>query len=274
MTNAAPLTASGDTLNETASDDAFRLRFERVGLTFADGTQVLRDVNLDIRPGEFVSVIGPSGCGKSTLLRLASGLLETTVGTVACDRSDIGFVFQDPTLLPWRTVLANVQLFAELHGMSRTERRSRAAETLALVGLEGHESKFPKALSGGMRSRVSLARSLMLHPSLFLFDEPFAAIDEIYRARLNDQLMQLFISERFAAVFVTHSITEACFLASRVVVMTHRPATVLEQVDVPFPYPRTDDVRFDPEFVGITKRISELLRDSHRSVAGDEPLVA
>lgn len=269
MTGVTPLTAPDNNVNEANQDDGIRLRFERVGLRFPDGTDVLRDVSLDIRAGEFVSVIGPSGCGKSTLLRLASGLLEASVGNVACDRSDIGFVFQDPTLLPWRTVLANVQLFAELHGMSRQERRQRAAEALALVGLEGHESKFPKALSGGMRSRVSLARSLMLHPSLFLFDEPFAAIDEIYRARLNDELMQLFVMERFAAVFVTHSITEACYLASKVVVMTNRPATVFEQVEVPFPYPRTDDVRFNPQFVEITKHISELLREGHGGPAPD-----
>jgi NitT/TauT family transport system ATP-binding protein len=260
---AAARTAPADASVDTTEHDADRLRFEGVGLTFPDGTAVLRDVDLAIRPGEFVSVIGPSGCGKSTLLRLASGLLTPSRGTVACDRDDIGYVFQDPTLLPWRTVLDNVQLFAELHGMRRSERRSRAAEALALVGLEGFESKYPKALSGGMRSRVSLARSLMLHPTLFLFDEPFAAIDEINRQRLNEQLMQLFGMERFAAVFVTHSITEACYLASKVVVMTNRPASILDVVNVPFAYPRTEEVRFDQRFVDVSKRVSDLLADSH-----------
>jgi NitT/TauT family transport system ATP-binding protein len=244
------------------SQTSARLTFRGTCLTFPDGTEAARDVDLEIHQGEFVSLIGPSGCGKSTLLRVASGLLDATGGEVYCDKKDIGYVFQDPTLLPWRTVRGNVELFAELHGIPKRERAARAAEVLELVGLTGSESKFPKALSGGMRSRVSMARSLLLHPSLFLFDEPFAAIDEITRERLNDQLIQLFALERFAGVFVTHSISEACFLASRVVVMTKRPATVHAIVDVPFDYPRTAELRFDKEFVEITKQVSTLLRES------------
>lgn len=240
-----------------------RLAFSQMCLTFPDGTETVRNVDLEVRQGEFVSLIGPSGCGKSTLLRIASGLLEPTSGEVNCDRGDIGYVFQDPTLLPWRTVEQNVQLFAELHGLPKNERASRTAEVLDLVGLTGSEAKFPKALSGGMRSRVSMARSLLLHPSLFLFDEPFAAIDEINRERLNDSLIELFGIEKFAGVFVTHSIAEACFLASRVVVMTSRPAQVSAIVDVPFPYPRTAELRFDKDFVEITRRISGLLLESH-----------
>lgn len=239
-----------------------RLVFRGTCLTFPDGTEAVRSVDLDVRRGEFVSLIGPSGCGKSTLLRIASGLLEPTNGELTCDQKDIGYVFQDPTLLPWRTVQGNVELFAELHGMPRQERAARAAEVLELVGLTGSESKFPKMLSGGMRSRVSMARSLLLHPSLFLFDEPFAAIDEITRERLNDQLIQLFVLERFAGVFVTHSISEACFLASRVVVMTKRPASVFSVVDVPFSYPRSAELRFDKDFVEITKQVSTLLRQT------------
>jgi NitT/TauT family transport system ATP-binding protein len=242
-----------------------RLKFRGTCLTFPDGTEAVRRVDLDVHQGEFVSLIGPSGCGKSTLLRIASGLLEATGGELRCDQKDIGYVFQDPTLLPWRTVQGNVELFAELHGIPKKERASRAAEVLELVGLTGSESKYPKALSGGMRSRVSMARSLLLHPSLFLFDEPFAAIDEITRERLNDQLIQLFALERFAGVFVTHSISEACFLASRVVVMTKRPARVHAVVDVPFDYPRTAELRFDPQFVDITKRVSTLLRESQEA---------
>jgi NitT/TauT family transport system ATP-binding protein len=239
-----------------------RLKFGGTCLTFPDGTEAVRDVDLEIRRGEFVSLIGPSGCGKSTLLRIASGLLEPTRGELQCDQKDIGYVFQDPTLLPWRTVQGNVELFAEMHGIPKQERSARAAEVLELVGLTGSESKYPKALSGGMRSRVSMARSLLLHPSLFLFDEPFAAIDEITRERLNDQLIQLFALQRFAGVFVTHSISEACFLASRVVVMTKRPATVHAVVEVPFDYPRAAELRFDPAFVDISKRVSTLLRES------------
>ncbi|MGH3154187.1 MAG: ABC transporter ATP-binding protein [Streptosporangiaceae bacterium] len=247
-----------------------RLEFCGTGLTFPDGTEAVRSVDLEIQRGEFVSLIGPSGCGKSTLLRIASGLLEPTGGELRCDQKDIGYVFQDPTLLPWRTVQGNVELFAELHGIPRRERAARAAEVLKLVGLTGSESKYPKALSGGMRSRVSMARSLLLHPSLFLFDEPFAAIDEITRERLNDQLIQLFTMERFAGVFVTHSISEACFLASRVVVMTKRPATVHAVVQVPFDYPRTAELRYDAEFVDITKRVSTLLRESQQSQQSQE----
>jgi NitT/TauT family transport system ATP-binding protein len=248
---------------EPAGAELPRLSFHQMCLTFPDGTEAVRNVDLEVRRGEFVSLIGPSGCGKSTLLRIASGLLEQTSGEVRCDRADIGYVFQDPTLLPWRTVEENVQLFAELHGLPKNERKARTAEVLELVGLTGSEAKFPKALSGGMRSRVSMARSLLLHPSLFLFDEPFAAIDEINRERLNDSLLKLFGIEKFAGVFVTHSIAEACFLASRVVVMTSRPAQVSAIVDVPFPYPRTADLRYDKEFVEITKHVSSLLLDSH-----------
>jgi NitT/TauT family transport system ATP-binding protein len=239
-----------------------RLVLSKTCLTFPDGTEAVRDVDLEVRRGEFVSLIGPSGCGKSTLLRIASGLLEPTGGQLHCDQKDIGYVFQDPTLLPWRTVRGNVELFAELHSIPKRERASRAAEVIELVGLTGSESKYPKALSGGMRSRVSMARSLLLHPSLFLFDEPFAAIDEITRERLNDQLMQLFVLEKFAGVFVTHSISEACFLASRVVVMTQRPARVFSVVDVPFSFPRTADLRFNKDFVDITRQVSDLLRQS------------
>lgn len=240
-----------------------RLAFRHTSLTFPDGTQAVADVDLEVRGGEFVSLIGPSGCGKSTLLRLASGLLEPTGGEVRCDRADIGYVFQDPTLLPWRTVEQNVQLFAELHGIQKKERAARAAEALTMVGLTGSESKYPKALSGGMRSRVSIARSLLLHPGLFLFDEPFAAIDEINREMLNDSLITLFGIEKFGALFVTHSIAEACFLASRVVVMSPRPARVAAVVDVPFPYPRTAGLRFDKEFVEITRQVSNQLLESH-----------
>lgn len=239
-----------------------RLKFGGTCLTFPDGTEAVRNVDLEVHRGEFVSLIGPSGCGKSTLLRIASGLLTPTGGELWCDQKDIGYVFQDPTLLPWRTVQGNVELFAELHGVAKQDRAARAAEVLKLVGLTGSESKYPKALSGGMRSRVSMARSLLLHPSLFLFDEPFAAIDEITRERLNDQLIQLFVLERFAGVFVTHSISEACFLASRVIVMTSRPARVHAVVDVPFGYPRSAELRFDKDFVDITRQVSTLLRES------------
>lgn len=246
--------------HQQADRPSVGVRFDDVQLTFADGTHALDGVTFDVRDGEFVAIIGPSGCGKSTLLRIASGLESATGGRVECDREHLGYVFQDPTLLPWRTAQANVELFAEFHGIPKRERSARAKSALAAVGLSGAEQKYPKSLSGGMRSRVSLARSLLLHPRVFLFDEPFAAIDEITRGQLNDQLMELFVEEQFAGIFVTHSIAEACFLASRIIVMSARPGRVLESVDVPYPYPRTANVRFDPEFVEITKTVSALLR--------------
>ncbi|MDA8290743.1 MAG: ABC transporter ATP-binding protein [Actinomycetota bacterium] len=232
-----------------------------MNLRFPDGTRALENVDLDIAQGDFVSLIGPSGCGKSTLLRIASGLLQPTSGRVDCAIKGLGYVFQDPTLLPWRSVQRNVELFAEFHGVPRAERAARARGTLEMVGLGDAAHKFPKALSGGMRSRVSLARSLILRPTLFLFDEPFAAVDEITRERLNDEIVRLFCMENFAAAFVTHSIAEACYLASRVVVMTRGPGRIHATVDVPFPYPRTPEMRYDPVFVDITRQVSALLRE-------------
>ncbi|MCL6092117.1 MAG: ABC transporter ATP-binding protein [Actinobacteria bacterium] len=241
-----------------------RLVFCNTSLTYPDGTFALCDVSLEIPQGEFVALIGPSGCGKSTLLRVASGLLEPSSGEVRCDRASVGYVFQDPTLLPWRSVKKNVELFAELHGVPRPERAQRAREALELVGLAAAADKYPKALSGGMRSRVSVARSLILHPKLFLFDEPFAAVDEITRERLNDEIIRLFGIEGFAATFVTHSITEACYLASRVIVMSAAPGRVYAQVHVPFPYPRLPEIRFDSAFVDIAREVAARLREGNK----------
>lgn len=243
-------------------DGRHRLVFDKVSHTFPDGTEVLRDVSLSIGAEEFVALIGPSGCGKSTLLRLAARLLVPSEGEVICEETNIGFVFQEPTLLPFRTVQRNVELFAELHGVPKEERVRAAKETLEMVGLAGFEGKYPKALSGGMKMRASLARSLVLRPTLFLFDEPFAAVDEITRARLNEEVMRLFAAERFAAVFVTHSIPEACFLASRVVVMSRRPATILAEVEIPFPYPRSEELRYDPEFAERARHVAMRLREA------------
>lgn len=244
-------------------DEAFpaRLVFDDVSYVFPDGTEVLRHVSLTVHKGDLIAVIGPSGCGKSTLLRLASGLLSPVAGKVECDRRGIGFVFQDPTLLPYRTVLRNIELFAELERIPKPERRRLALEMLERVGLTGFEDKYPKALSGGMRMRASLARSFVLEPSLFLFDEPFAAADEITRQRLNDDLMGLFTHQRFAAMFITHSVTEACYLASRVVVMSRRPARIVAEVDLPFEYPRSSELRFEHEFTERAREVSARLSE-------------
>jgi NitT/TauT family transport system ATP-binding protein len=173
---------------------------------------------------------------------------------------EIGYVFQDPTLLPWRTVQANVELFAELRGLSKDERRRRANDAIKLVGLSDFARHRPRALSGGMRMRVSLARSLTLQPELFLFDEPFGALDEITRERLNDELLQLYLTQRFAALFVTHSVTEAVFLSTRVVVLSGRPGRTLGNFAVPFEYPRSPRLRFSPKFSQIAGEVSARLR--------------
>jgi NitT/TauT family transport system ATP-binding protein len=247
--------------------EAPALAFTGVTKRFNDGTIALAGVDLEVASGEFVSVVGPSGCGKSTLLRIASGLTAATDGAVQVRTDKIGYVFQDPTLLPWRTVQANVELLAELHGLRKDERRRRADEAIKLVGLDEFTDHRPHALSGGMRMRVSLARSLTLQPELFLFDEPFGALDEITRHRLNDELLQLFLTQRFTALFVTHSVTEAVFISSRVVVLSGRPGRVLGDFPVPFPYPRPPGLRFDEQFAHLAGEVSACLRGGRGHVS-------
>ncbi|MFZ9483244.1 MAG: ABC transporter ATP-binding protein [Ilumatobacteraceae bacterium] len=239
------------------------LRFDGVSMVYPDGTHALSQTSFDVRPGEFVTVVGPSGCGKSTLLKIASGLHEPTTGSVSVDRSKVGYVFQDATLLQWRTVQRNVELLAELEGVPKAERARRAAAAIDLVGLKGFEGKYPKQLSGGMKMRASLARTLVLDPSVFLFDEPFGAVDEITRERLNDEVISLFERQRFAGLFITHSISEAVFLSTRVLVMSARPGRIIAEVSIPFPYPRSPELRFEPEFARLCGELSHALRDAH-----------
>jgi NitT/TauT family transport system ATP-binding protein len=239
------------------------LSFNGVSMVYPDGTHALRETSFDVRPGEFVTVVGPSGCGKSTLLKIASGLHEPTTGSVDVDLKQVGYVFQDATLLQWRTVQRNVELLAELEGVGKAERAKRAAAAIDLVGLKGFEGKYPKQLSGGMKMRASLARTLVLDPSVFLFDEPFGAVDEITRERLNDEVIQLFERVRFTGLFITHSISEAVFLSTRVLVMSARPGSVVASYDIPFDYPRQPELRFEPEFARISGEISASLRGAH-----------
>ena len=239
------------------------LRMTNISLTFADGTQALDNVNLNIQSGEFVTIVGPSGCGKSTLLRLASGLLAQTQGLCDVDRTSLGYVFQDPTLLPWRTVRRNVELNAELAGMDKPSRQQAANTAIDVVNLTGYEDKYPKQLSGGMKMRCSLARSLVLQPNLFLFDEPFAALDEITREHLNDELLHLFQNQHFASLFITHSIQEAVFLSTRVLVMSARPGRIIAEHAVDFPYPRHPDIRYQSDFAEICGKISADLKVAH-----------
>jgi NitT/TauT family transport system ATP-binding protein len=237
--------------------------FDAIEMTFPDGTRAVDEVSFSVDRGEFVTIVGPSGCGKSTLLKIASGLLTPTSGTVTIDRDKLGYVFQDATLLPWRTVIKNVELLAELRHVGARERRRMADEAIAMVGLKGFEQHYPKSLSGGMKMRASLARTLTMRPPVFLFDEPFGAVDEITREHLNEQTLTLFESERFAGLFITHSISEAVFMSTRVLVMSARPGRIVAEFDVPFEYPRSPDLRFDPAFAALGSEISHALRGAH-----------
>ncbi len=246
-----------------AATDGVLLDFRNVAMTFDNGVTALSGVDLTVRRGEFVTVVGPSGCGKSTLLRIASGLEKASEGTAEVDTDRIGYVFQDATLLPWRTVQKNVELLAELNGRPGLERRQQAAEAIELVGLTGFEQSLPKQLSGGMRMRTSLARSLTLDPELFLFDEPFGALDEITRERLNDELLRIFTEQAFAGLFITHSVSEAVYLSTRVVVMSGRPGRIVRTFDVPFPMPRDPDIRYSSDFAELVGEVSHALREGH-----------
>ncbi|ARJ05820.1 ABC transporter ATP-binding protein [Humibacter sp. BT305] len=250
------------TLPETTTDTL--LKFENVEMTFPNGTVALSGVDLTVKRGEFVTVVGPSGCGKSTLLRIASGLEKASDGSVEIDTSRIGYVFQDATLLPWRDVQSNVELLAELNGIGKKERAAQAAQAIDLVGLKGFEKNLPRMLSGGMKMRTSLARSLTLNPELFLFDEPFGALDEITRERLNDELIRLFDEQQFAGLFITHSVAEAVYLSTRVIVMSGRPGKIVDEFEVDFPFPRDPDIRFTAEFAELSGKVSHALREGHR----------
>jgi len=247
----------------TTTETQTLLNFEDVAMTFPDGTVALSGVDLTVKRGEFVTVVGPSGCGKSTLLRIASGLETASNGTVELATDRIGYVFQDATLLPWRSVQSNVELLAELHGTAKADRQAKAKEAIDLVGLTGFEKHLPRALSGGMRMRTSLARSLTLDPEIFLFDEPFGALDEITRERLNDELLRLFAEKQFAGLFITHSVSEAVYLSTKVIVMSGRPGRIVDTFEIPFDMPRDPEIRFTGEFASLVGEVSHALREGH-----------
>ncbi|MFC5750653.1 ABC transporter ATP-binding protein [Actinomadura rugatobispora] len=236
------------------------LHMRGVDMRFGTGVHAVDNVDLAVRRGEFVSLVGPSGCGKSTLLRIAAGLETRTGGSMDVSTDAIGYVFQDPTLLPWRTVTGNVELCTQLQHLAKPVRREKAQAAIEMVGLQGFEDNYPSQLSGGMKMRASLARALTLDPELFLFDEPFGAIDEITRERLNGELLRIFRAQRFAGVFVTHSIAEAAFLSTRVVVMSARPGRIVGDFDVPFDADREPSLRADAAFARLTGEIGECLR--------------
>ena len=232
-----------------------------VSKDFANGVRALEGTSLDIEAGEFLSVLGPSGCGKSTLLRLIAGLAQPTTGTIdwPSGKPDLGFVFQEPTLMPWTTALANVALPLKLAGVARSQREARAAEALGHVGLAGFEQSYPRELSGGMKMRVSIARALVTEPKLLLMDEPFAALDEITRRRLNTDLLDLWQRTRFTAVFVTHSVFESVFLSQRIAVMSARPGRVLSELVIPAAYPRTEAFGTSAEYAALCRLASAQL---------------
>jgi NitT/TauT family transport system ATP-binding protein len=246
-----------------------------LSLTFqtADGpVYALSHVDLAVRKGEFISFIGPSGCGKTTLLRVIADLEQASSGTISVNgltpeqarlNRQYGYVFQAPALYPWRTIEKNVMLPLEVFGMSRAEQQARARKYLALVNLAGFEQKFPWQLSGGMQQRASIARALSFDPQLLLMDEPFGALDEIVRDKLNEQLLRLWAETRKTVIFVTHSIPEAVFLSTRIVVMSPRPGRIIDIIECDLGDNRTLDIRETPRFLAIAQRVREGLRAGH-----------
>ena len=234
------------------------ITFDNVSKNFG-AIKALENVNISVDTGEFLALVGPSGCGKSTILRIASGLDEISSGTLKTRTSKIGYVFQDSTLMPWRTVRKNIEFLAELEKIDKQIIQNKTNDIIELVGLQDFTEHYPIALSGGMKMRASLARSLVLEPELFLFDEPFGALDLITRGKLNVDLMQLYNSKRFTSLFVTHSVEEALFLSSRVLVFSGRPGKIVGEFTVPFKYPRDSEIRYSSEFAELSGKVGRVL---------------
>jgi NitT/TauT family transport system ATP-binding protein len=238
--------------------------------TYESNPPVLENIDLSIAKGEFVSFIGPSGCGKSTLLKLISGLTNATSGSILVDgmtpvnaRETISYIFQDATLLPWRTVTSNVGLGLELEHVSRETRKEKVQSLLELVGLAHVARAYPRQLSGGMKMRVSVARALATKPRLLLMDEPFGALDEMTRDRLNEELLRLKAEQNWTAVFVTHSVAEAVFLSTRVIVLAPSPGRIAQEIAINLPLPRTSATRESAQFESLVTQVSRALRGVH-----------
>jgi NitT/TauT family transport system ATP-binding protein len=232
-----------------------------VSKTFDSGTQAIAVLDLEVREGEFLSLVGPSGCGKSTALRIIADLIAPTTGGVTWPggKPEIGFVFQEPTLMPWRTVLGNAQLPLELKGVARAAAQARSRSALARAGLGDFEKAYPRELSGGMKMRVSIARAIAAKPKLLLMDEPFAALDELTRQSLNDDLLKLAREDGITVIFVTHSVYESAYLSDRVVVMTPRPGRVTADIAIAQPAERSAGYRLTPQFTDAAGKISAAL---------------
>ena len=254
------------------------LRLTGVAKAFNSGTVALAGVDLTIRPGEFVSLLGPSGCGKSTLLKIIAALATPSAGEIDWPQSmydamgspepELGFVFQEPTLLPWRTAADNVRLPLLLASTNKKEARDRVAEALALVGLSAFANQHPRQLSGGMKMRVSIARALVTRPKILLMDEPFAALDEITRTKLNDELLELFARQKLTVIFVTHSVYESVYLSTRIVVMSSRPGRVTADIPIEVPYPRNEEFRTTLLYNDRCRVVSAALRRAMMSGDG------
>jgi len=245
------------------------VEFENVGKRYRGGQPVLGGVSLSVAKGEFVSVIGPSGCGKSTVLKLISGLTPPASGSIKVDgmapkdaREIVSYIFQDATLLPWRTVEQNVSLGLELERVARPTRAQKTAALLELVGLTHVAKSYPRQLSGGMKMRVSIARALATNPRLLLMDEPFAALDEMSRDHLNEEILRLQAEQKWTAVFVTHSVAEAIFLSTRIIVLAPNPGRIHAEFSVDLPAPRIAELRETPEFDALAVKVSHALRSA------------
>ena len=239
------------------------LQLQDVDKTFNGSVAALRRMNLTVNDGDFISLLGPSGCGKSTALRLIAGLMRPSAGRILWEggqgADDLGVVFQEPTLMPWATVAKNVWLPFRLRGESYASVKDRIAEVLGLVGLERFADSYPRELSGGMKMRVSIARALVTNPRLILMDEPFAALDEITRQKLNNDLLTLKAATGCTVIFVTHSVFESVFLSDRILVMAPRPGRVVKEITIDAPYPRDLDYRTSPDYAAHARATSEAL---------------
>jgi NitT/TauT family transport system ATP-binding protein len=247
------------------------LNLSGLSLAYGNGTLALDGIDLTVRQGEFLSLLGPSGCGKSTVLRLIAGLLSPTKGSiersVPLDRGGIGYVFQEPTLMPWARIIDNVRLPLELAGVTKAEATAKAMAELKKVGLLDFSESYPRELSGGMKMRVSLARALVTRPSLLLLDEPFAALDEITRLKLNDELLSLWRQDGFTAVFVTHSVFESVYLSTRIAVMQPRPGRIAAELPIDLPHPRDLSTRTGLQYNDHCRAVSDLLHRAMGDVA-------
>ena len=242
------------------------ITMDRVEKRFGKGVLALHDMTLAVQAGDFVSLLGPSGCGKSTALKMIAGLLPVSAGTIRIappdtrSEQDLGFVFQEPTLMPWATVFDNVWLPLRLAGLPKPTAAERVRQALTEVGLSRFGASYPRELSGGMKMRVSIARAMVTRPRILLMDEPFAALDEMTRMKLNDDVVQLSAEHGLTVVFVTHSVYESVYLSNRVVVMAARPGRVAADLPIAAPWPRDRDFRNSPAFAEETRRVSETLR--------------